>query len=148
MENDTDPVVTIIRLFDELDAYEAINLVDLFAQRGYSLKIDRSREVLTPETGEENFKLILFHYPEDAKIQAIKAIKSIFNDYEGNWEDCENFGLKEAKDFVELPSELWISKPLCTGTHSDLKFIKVSLAKSFPQIKFKIINSNKIRIYD
>ncbi|MDR2457815.1 MAG: hypothetical protein LBD41_04975 [Clostridiales Family XIII bacterium] len=139
-----EPVVTIIKLFDELDAYEAINLVELLAQRGYSLKIDRSHEVLEPDTGEtEVYGLALTHFYEDYKIPTIKAIKSIHHEFVHMYTFCKSFTLREAKDFVELPASVLKGKPICTGTLSNLTIIKDSLSSDFPKVTFDIIKTKK-----
>jgi ribosomal protein L7/L12 len=107
----------ILKLFDELDAFEAADLIEQMADRGYELKINRS---LSKE--HTFYGLYLVSYNDDHKIPAIKAIRNTPSDYKDLMVGGVNFGLKEAKDFSEQPNR-WPKEPIAWGKKYNLKSI-------------------------
>jgi ribosomal protein L7/L12 len=131
-------VATIIELFDDLDAYEAIDLVSLLAERGYILSIDRTREVPNPNSGRRRASLYLENYDDDKKIQTIKLVRSIKDDYENVYVSCRDFGLKEAKDYTEMSLSDRRSNPICKGSYQNILEMKQKLNKTSEDITFAI----------
>jgi ribosomal protein L7/L12 len=142
----SDIVGRILELFDSLDAYEAVDLVHLLAQRGYSLKLDKISSpdsFYEPESGYDSLGIILATFNEMEKIQAIKAIRAIHEDHKNLYDVCKEFSLKEAKDYVEMEYESRKRIPICCGKKRNIEKILFTLNTS-PKIVFEIVNLKNI----
>jgi hypothetical protein len=93
-----DTVEKILNLFDDLDGYESVELIDALAERGYELKINIELE-------RQKRKIIngifLKSYNEDCLIPTIKLIRNAGPENQNNCLGFLNLGLREAKNFVE-----------------------------------------------
>jgi ribosomal protein L7/L12 len=129
-------VAQIIELFDDLDAYEAVDLVSLLSERGYILSIDRTREIPNPHSGRRRASLYLENFEDEKKIQVIKLVRSIKDDYENVYVSCKNFGLKEAKEYTELSLSERKSNPICKGSYQNIFEMKQKLNKAIDEVTF------------
>jgi ribosomal protein L7/L12 len=143
----SDTVGQILELFDALDAYEAIDLVHLLAQRGYSLKLDKISSpdhFYEPESGYDNLGIVLASFKEMQKIRAIKAVRSIHENYRNLCSLCKDFTLKEAKDYVEMNYENRKQVPICCGKKPNIEKILFEINIS-PEIMFETVNIKNIQ---
>jgi hypothetical protein len=122
-------VSEILDLFDNLDPYESIELINLLGERGYHLTIDRSKEVPNPGKGHHKGGLYLEWCNE--KIPVIKAIRTLNFDYYDKYRNCNKYSLAEAKAYVEKPLEERKKDLICYGLWEDIEKIKMDLNRKY-----------------
>ena len=122
----------ILNLFDDLDAYESVELIKELAARGYELIINRKLE----ETHKKKtYGLFLKSYETEYKITTIKTIRNMAEDFKKLnvtfWN--EEIGLKEAKEFVESHPHRWKIRPLAWGEHNDLELLQKMIKHKYEE---------------
>jgi ribosomal protein L7/L12 len=127
-------VEQILDLFDELDGYESIELIEALAERGYELKCNHELE---KKSLRNIFGLFLITYNDDKKIQTIKLIRNTGNDYKEFCKGHVDLSLREAKDFVEKPA-LWSTSPFVWGTRMNMKILYDKLMREMDGVTLKI----------
>jgi ribosomal protein L7/L12 len=120
-------VEKILDLFDELDGYESVDLIEALEERGYELKINHNLEKTSMRT---SYALFLETFAEINKIQTIKLIRNSGPENNNMGVKYNNWGLREAKDFVDDP-QLWASTPFVWGKRSSIKILQDKIKHEF-----------------
>ena len=125
-------VNALLKMFDELDAYEATELMEELASRGYELKINRALE--KKKIKKNNcYGLFLEDYDEKYKIATIKEVRNMAELYdEYILGGMRNMSLQSAKEFVE-DKKHW-DYPVLFGN-------KEEMLKVYNKIKFEFSNN-------
>jgi ribosomal protein L7/L12 len=125
----------ILELFDDLDGYESVELIQALAERGYELKINYE---LAKITKRKHFGIYLKGFNDVYKISCIKVCRNYGPANEKSMIGFVKWGLKDTKDFVEN-EKLWKVTPLYWGLEMDMKFHLEMLHKEhFPSIEFEL----------
>ena len=127
----------ILELFDELDAYESIELQQELAQRGYNLKINP--DIKFKEIKKSYYGLFLENYAIESKIAAIKIIRNLAEQHEESiLGGIKYFSLQEAKAFSEN-TEKMSTYPLIIGKKEYLESIKLQIEEDFNEKIFIVV---------
>jgi len=128
-------ITRILDLFDELDAYEAYDLMEALADRGYELKINRELE---EKQRYSSAGLYLVDYDESFKIAVIKLIRNFHENYKQYVDsDMGNVDLKTAKEFCEDRNQ-W-DQPIAIGKPHNLKIIYDNIQYEYnDRVRFQI----------
>jgi ribosomal protein L7/L12 len=129
-------VTQILNLFDELDPYESVELIQLLGERGYTLNLNKD----LPESAFDKKRvstksriLFLKSFHDTYKISTIKMIKNDLAEEGPKFcEKVTSFSLKEAKDYVEAGLEMRKKKYLAQGESTNIETLKEWLNKQQP----------------
>jgi len=145
----------ILELFDELDAFESVELQEELTKRGYELRL--SSQILDTKikkNKESSYGLFLSNYTEDMKIAAIKTVKNLTDHFSDIIDGgMQNLGLKETKDFCEK-EKYWNDWPIVFGKKEKLEKIKYKVENEYQSrvvFNIKIIkkeNFKNKKLYD
>jgi ribosomal protein L7/L12 len=128
-------VEQILMLFDELDGYESIDLIEALAERGYELKVNHQLE---KEKSHQIYGLFLDGFNEEHKIQTIKLVRNTGPENRKFCSGYNDWGLRDAKTFVESPTK-WPKIPFLWGTYSAIKILYNRLNQEHnPHITLKV----------
>jgi len=141
----SDTVKNIISLFENLDAFEAIELVESLNKRGYSLTVkkigsDNSNEIWEPSFDAKRAGLFLAGFRDDKKIMAIKMIRDLPIEINNLYDKRITFGLKEAKDYVEMDTLQRRNQPFIVGEKKDIEKAKHIMNKKDYDIVFETVD--------
>jgi ribosomal protein L7/L12 len=126
-------VKQIVDLFDELDGYESVELMEALAERGYELKINYE---LAKTTKRTKLGIYLKSFNDRYKITCIKVCRNYGPENSKSLDRFVVWGLREAKDFVEDQSR-WDTTALFSGSKTEIMFHSEFLEKEYgPNVQF------------
>jgi hypothetical protein len=129
-------VEQILLLFDDLDAFDSVELMQALAERGYELKCNYE---LGEKATKTKYAVYLSGYSDDSKIICIKAVRNFGSEHLKELEGCINWDLRTTKNFVESDPEEWKKAPLFWGTRSTITFLFKALEQEYnPRVQFEM----------
>jgi ribosomal protein L7/L12 len=146
----TNQVEDILNLFDNLDAYEAIELVQSLRERGYFLTTARlssnETDIWEEKPDRKQVGIVLKEYDEQYKIYAIKKIRELVREQPFKGLDLQyaSWGLKECKDYTELYPIERKKYTFCTGPKEDILRVLGLLNADYKSAKFESVPVNEL----